>query len=569
MTARMRRRQQTSRALLAALALVALVGMPSAVTAADDVTPPTGDVSLHRNRDNEDTITFALAYSDPESALDKVFVSCDGGPEAEYPYATRLTITRMDPEAGGCSTFGQHEFHLRILNGAGLEAEADVTGWTEPFLTFEYPLPARTGKPFTVQPVYHEGFVPHPDTVCRWEFRWGSTTALRDNETDETFGGMLFEGMAKNGYCGTWTFTLPWVPVQQYEVTFDNPDASEPDSDTWEERQVFTAAVYETDRRIHDSNLPIAHVLPSTYTPMVGVPITYTRYLVGGATACCEPRWSARLGSGENPIIWEEWTSSSTFTITPPTTGDILVGWDTQKANGTLLAAYYDPPVRRRDRTDPNTSAPVQRLTGGTSSTTAPVRVTWKGSDVGWGIASYKLQRSVNGGAWKTVTLSRPKATEITQNLAYGTSYRYRVRATDKAGNVGSWDYGPTFTPRRASETSASVGYKSGAWSTVTDATAHNGSLRESGTAGAWARYTFRGRDIAWIAERGPGHGKAKVYVDGTLVKTVDLTAASDQPRRIVFAKHWSTKGEHTIKVVVSGTSGRPIVSVDGFALLR
>jgi len=77
------------------------------------------------------------------------------------------------------------------------------------------------------------------------------------------------------------------------------------------------------------------------------------------------------------------------------------------------------------------------------------VRVTWSGSDKGWGIGSYRLERSVNGGAWSRVTLSTPTAKSVVQSLAVGRTYRYRVRATDKAGNVSAWDYSAVYDLRR------------------------------------------------------------------------------------------------------------------------
>ena len=66
--------------------------------------------------------------------------------------------------------------------------------------------------------------------------------------------------------------------------------------------------------------------------------------------------------------------------------------------------------------------------------------------------------------------------------------------------------------------------------------------------------------------DRGPGHGKAKVYVDGVLIRTVDLNASLDAPRRMIFRRHWSTVGSHTVKIVVSGTG---VVGLDAFVVLR
>ena len=158
--------------------------------------------------------------------------------------------------------------------------------------------------------------------------------------------------------------------------------------------------------------------------------------------------------------------------------------------------------------------------------------------------------------------------TTLTQSLAPGHRYRYRVRAVDKYGNIGYWDYGATFRPAVREDTSSSITY-SAAWASVPDVTARGGSLHESASALSAARTTFTGRDVAWIAERGPGHGRAKIYVDGVLRASVDLTAASDAPARVVWKRHWPSKSAHTVRIVVQGTPGRPTVDVDGFIFLR
>ena len=49
--------------------------------------------------------------------------------------------------------------------------------------------------------------------------------------------------------------------------------------------------------------------------------------------------------------------------------------------------------------------------------------------------------------------------------------------------------------------------------------------------------------------------------------KTVDLYAAAYSGRVIAASYAWSAQGTHTIKVVVSGTAGRPTVDVDAFVV--
>ncbi|HEY1739112.1 MAG TPA: protease pro-enzyme activation domain-containing protein, partial [Acidimicrobiia bacterium] len=94
------------------------------------------------------------------------------------------------------------------------------------------------------------------------------------------------------------------------------------------------------------------------------------------------------------------------------------------------------------DATAPTiTAAPKPALVAGTKLTAAgvPVKVAWTGTDSPSGIASYTLQRAVDGGAYANVTLSPVNATSISQVLAPGHSYQYRVAATDNAHNTSAF----------------------------------------------------------------------------------------------------------------------------------
>lgn len=95
----------------------------------------------------------------------------------------------------------------------------------------------------------------------------------------------------------------------------------------------------------------------------------------------------------------------------------------------------------------PVASAPV--LTSiATTATTVTVMIRWSGTDVGLGIKSYQLQVSHNGGAYTTVTTAAG-ATSVQQVVTNGTTYTYRVRATDLANNVGAYAISDPFVPAR------------------------------------------------------------------------------------------------------------------------
>ncbi len=542
--------------MLAAITLLAAVAPPPAAAAA---------MSVEFDKDNYAREMTLYFHGITDAAGSRtVRISCNGGVDTSdrVPFATTLLVSLDLP---GCEGYG-----LKTVDVQVDEADDTPVFWGQvrpginPKMTIDRPLPAITGHAFTFRPQYPDDYALPAGSVCRYEFRWGNDRSLRQNDYDETFGALGFDANAVNGNCPAWTFTLPWVPYRQFELflsvgTIDGYESS------WHDHYhvVFTAAADGTGRLISSSNLPLVQVLPSTYTPVVGEPVTYTRYLIGGASAGSSSTWNAWQGSDPDVNHWYK-SGGSTFTITPWEPGNVTVSW--QRGGERLFYGMYDPPVRRRDGYRPNTTAPAQRIGTGTLGTQVPVTITWDGSDRGWGIDRFQLERSVDGGAWKRI-LSK-KVRELAQSITPGHAYRYRVRAIDKYGNVGYWDYGPTFRPRVVADGASSVVY-AGAWTVALDPTAIGGVLHEADAARARATLSFTGRDVAWIAERGPGHGRAMVYLDGRHVATVDLASSVDLPARIVYRKHWSAAGSHTLRVVLEGTAGRPTVGVDAFVVLR
>jgi hypothetical protein len=196
----------------------------------------------------------------------------------------------------------------------------------------------------------------------------------------------------------------------------------------------------------------------------------------------------------------------------------------------------------------------VPNSTLGTS--TVPVALPWSGSDdvVGSGIVGYELERSINGGAYSTVSLPSATATSIPLHLAPNTTYRFRVRAKAGAGNVGGWVEGPSFYPKLHQETtSGNIAY-AGTWTNLTLTGASGGQVRYATAAGAEATFKFTGKDVVWVAPKNTNRGRAEVWVDGAKAATVDQYASSHQPRRVVFRKGWASTGTHTVEVRVLGT---------------
>ncbi|HEY7522388.1 MAG TPA: transglycosylase family protein [Candidatus Limnocylindrales bacterium] len=91
--------------------------------------------------------------------------------------------------------------------------------------------------------------------------------------------------------------------------------------------------------------------------------------------------------------------------------------------------------------------------------------------------------------------------------------------------------------------------------------------VRYAERAGATATFTFTGRSISWVGPKGPTRGQARVVVDGRPIRTVDLRAGRFQARATVFTRSWAAPGRHSIRIVVLGTRGRPIVAIDEFVV--
>ena len=91
------------------------------------------------------------------------------------------------------------------------------------------------------------------------------------------------------------------------------------------------------------------------------------------------------------------------------------------------------------------------------------------------------------------------------------------------------------------------------------------GKARVTDDANARARLDFKGAAVSWVGPVGPTRGKARVWVDGVLVRTVSTYASSFRPTRVLFKMSWDRVGRHRIAVVSMGTDGHPTVAVDAF----
>lgn len=203
-------------------------------------------------------------------------------------------------------------------------------------------------------------------------------------------------------------------------------------------------------------------------------------------------------------------------------------------------------------------------------TTTVPVRISWRGADPDGRVASYRLQRSTDGGRhWRTVALPTAATRSITLNLGPDSGHRFRVRAVDDVGGRSTWEVSDRLGLAIDQQGEARLRRT---WSKDTGADLAGGSSHGTRIRGASATYTFDGRSIRWIGTTDVDHGKARVYLDGRLVATVDAYSATRQTCQVLFAATVKP-GRHTLRIVVLGAkntrSTGARVDVDAFVVTR
>jgi GH25 family lysozyme M1 (1,4-beta-N-acetylmuramidase) len=107
-------------------------------------------------------------------------------------------------------------------------------------------------------------------------------------------------------------------------------------------------------------------------------------------------------------------------------------------------------------------------------------------------------------------------------------------------------------------------------WGGARAAAASGGSVAVSDLAGSTATFAFVGSGVQWQTMRGPHQGRAQIFVDGALAKTVDNFAATPAPA--VRSISGLAAGPHEIRIVVLGMS-RPAaagteISIDAFTVI-
>ena len=145
-----------------------------------------------------------------------------------------------------------------------------------------------------------------------------------------------------------------------------------------------------------------------------------------------------------------------------------------------------------------------------------------------------------------------------------GSTYCFSARAHDAASQVSAWS-GDSCTVFPLDDRSLT---QHGTWGKKVSASYYRGTYLTTKTTGRYlTRSGVAARRIALVATACPTCGKVKVYWGSTLLKTVNLYAATTTNKKLISIVTFSSVRTGTLKIKVASSSKS--VRIDGLAIRR
>ncbi|MEA2678227.1 MAG: hypothetical protein QOJ81_2368 [Chloroflexota bacterium] len=189
-----------------------------------------------------------------------------------------------------------------------------------------------------------------------------------------------------------------------------------------------------------------------------------------------------------------------------------------------------------------------------------PIVTNWAPTTAG--SIGFDLQRSTEDQTFLTV--ASPTAATWSQSLMSGKRYQHAVRSRYDGGATSVWVTDKAVTLARIEETATNTLTFTGTWTRVAQAAASGGGVRTTKTPGSAVSITTSARSVSLVATTGRKMALVNVYVNGVLVKTIDLKRAENNiTRRVVWVGQFTTTAVRTIKFVAVKKGTRVRVDFD------
>ena len=286
--------------------------------------------------------------------------------------------------------------------------------------------------------------------------------------------------------------------------------------------------------------------------------------------------WMQVRNKGGDWSGWEEFSTTKEWNLDPNEAFLLTEGGSEGSSDGPreveveIKDRAYNHSEIATDTIELDTNRPVVRMLNPFVSTRISKNTTFK---VKWwsvdtspssGVEDYTvLYRPSNSSKWRTwKSHTADKEGNFTGKA--GITYYFRTYAFDNAGNKGWSKVYKTIIPFNEGQSLLRrigfFGYKK-----LGKSQNYLSSVRYSYKRGHTLVYKlYRTNGIGLIVTKGPKMGRAKIYVDGKLVKTVDAHKSKTKARQLIYYKGFKKKGTHWLKVVNLGTPGRARFEVDG-----
>jgi len=221
---------------------------------------------------------------------------------------------------------------------------------------------------------------------------------------------------------------------------------------------------------------------------------------------------------------------------------------------------------------DPTAQPPTTSLVANVKMATGStvVQVGWPAaSDPTSPIGGYEVEVQPDGGAWGGTVAVPASQRSARFSLAFDAVYLFRVRAVDTAGNWSPWvEAAGTSRVHAYDDRSTHVAHK-GSWTRATITSAYRATLTGARQTGAKISLTFSGHSVAVVAPKSAHLGRAKLWIDGVFIGTLNMKATSSENRQVVFARYFGAGGSHKITLQMLGTGSHPLVRLDAFVVGR
>ena len=287
-----------------------------------------------------------------------------------------------------------------------------------------------------------------------------------------------------------------------------------------------------------------------------------------GLTLAAEAPLTATFSTGTSLFGFTATSATVKVTIpagTQPGSYTVRVtgtNWGRDRSGSATITVENDVPTARPAVVRPATSTRFD-------TTLLTARASWPAAtDPSSAIGAYQLEYRIDGGTWTGTQTLGATTLSATFPIQVGHTYATHLRARDAVGNWSPWVESPDVRATVVQDTGSPVRY-AGAWARYDRIWMSGGDGHSSRQRGASATLTFTGRAVSLVTVRSPTRGTVWIYLDGKYLGAVSTYSREFLSRQIVWSTSWPSSGTHTLKVVVTGTTGHPRIDLDAFVVLQ